>query len=178
MIQTLAIIRGAVLTLAVGLSVSALAESGDPVPDADAGEGNTELEGYFKGKAGSGTLPMDFWLPREMLTPEQQLATPGFCRGAYLWPVFPLPGDAAAGELVRVVEIILADAENIAPRPRQRGLEPDRGELRGSAVGGRSLPATCISIRHWIPSRACSAVSSNGTTVPAASSTRPTPRSP
>ena len=49
MIQTLAIIRGAVLTLAVGLSVSALAESGDPVPDADAGEGNTELEGYFKG---------------------------------------------------------------------------------------------------------------------------------
>lgn len=92
MIQTPPIIQGAVLTLAVSLSAflptSAAAESG----------AEDESPGYYKGKAGAGTLPLDFWLPRDALTPAQLRSAPEYCSGAYIWPDFPLPVAAVADE--------------------------------------------------------------------------------
>ena len=95
MIQTLPIIQGVVLTLAVSLSAFAAAEAETEQPASDT---DGLASAYFKGKAGAGTLPMDFWLPRDALTPDQRAAAPEYCSGVYIWPDFPLPKDAVADD--------------------------------------------------------------------------------
>lgn len=98
MIQTLPIIQGVVLTLAVSLSACLAAESSSPVQSTTDTETGKEVSGYSRGKAGVGTLPLDFWLPRAALAPAQQRRAPEYCAGAYLWPDFPLPTNAVADE--------------------------------------------------------------------------------
>lgn len=146
MIQTLPIIRGVVLTLAVGLSALAAAQSDQPQAPAGEGESDAErvdkpeLEGYVKGMAFEGTLPMDFWLPREMLTPAQQRVTPGYCSGAYIWPVFPLPEDAANDD-----QPVFAEARNA------QYWESGAVILEGDVVvtqGNRTLRAPRVEMDH------------------------------
>ncbi len=102
MIQTLPIIQGVVLTLAVSLSAFlptlSAAESGVPAEPSEGNEGDDTSGGYHKGKAGAGTLPMDFWQPRAALTPSQRRSAPEYCSGAYIWPDFPLPENAVADD--------------------------------------------------------------------------------
>jgi len=55
-------------------------------------------EGYARGLAGAGTLPRDFWVPRQALTPAEQRAALPFCAGAYRWPAFPRVENESADE--------------------------------------------------------------------------------
>ncbi|TNF82743.1 MAG: LPS-assembly protein LptD [Gammaproteobacteria bacterium] len=144
MIHTLPIIQGVVLTLAVSLSAFAAAETGDsqsPAPSGDAGEGGSGYaSGYAKGKAGAGTLPLDFWFPREALTPAQQRSAPEFCRGAYIWPDFPLPADAVADD-----QPVYAEAR------KAQYWESGPVILEGDVVvtqGNRTLRAPRVEIDH------------------------------
>jgi len=140
MIQTLPIIQGVVLTLAVSLSALAAAETSAPEPAASESPTGAEVSGYFKGKAGAGTLPLDFWLPREALTPAQLRGVPEFCSGAYLWPEFPLPKEAATDD-----QPVFAEARNA------QYWESGPVILEGDVVvtqGNRTLRAPRVEMDH------------------------------
>lgn len=77
------------ITLSLTLCLAAVVHAAEPAADAS---------GYRKGKAGTGTLPMDFWFPREALTPAEQRQAAPFCAGGYRWPVFPLPEGTPADD--------------------------------------------------------------------------------
>ena len=147
MIQTSQIIRGAVLTLAVSLSITVAAQNSET-------ESAAASDGYRKGKAGAGTLPLDFWLPREALTPAQQKASPPYCAGAYLWPDFPVLSEAAnneqpvyaearnaqywdSGAVMLEGDVVVTETIRVVAAGKHQGRAGDLGQVRPLVHGGQ-----------------------------------------
>jgi LPS-assembly protein len=150
MIQTLPIFRAAVLALtAAFVSAGAIAEEAAAAEEAAVAEeeatagvveGVAGLSGYGKGKAGPGTLPMDFWFPREALNPTELRASPPYCAGAYRWPDFPLPKGLPEDE-----QPIYAEAREA------QYWESGEVILKGDVVvtqGNRTLRAPRVEMNH------------------------------
>ncbi len=116
--------------LAVIFCVAGMATAAEP----------DQTSGYRKGKAGAGTLPMDFWFPREALTPAELLALPPYCTGGYRWPDFPPPAGPASEE-----EPIYAEAREA------EYWESGRVILEGDVMvrqGNRTLRAPRVEMDH------------------------------
>ncbi len=146
MIQTFPIIQGVVLTLAVSLSACPVAQASespsvaDEESDTDSGHQRGNHPGYHRGKAGAGTLPLAFWLPRQALTPQQQRRAPEFCTGSYLWPDFPLPK-----------EVVGEDQPIYAEARQAQYWESGAVILEGDVVvtqGNRTLRAPKVEMDH------------------------------
>ena len=130
MIRTPQCLPGAVLllTVCVAGTVNAAESTADPT------------SGYRKGKAGVGTLPMDFWFPRAALTPAEQRRSAPFCAGGYRWPDFPLPDGTGSDD-----QPVHAQARNV------QYWESGQVILDGDVVvtqGNRTLRAPRVEMDH------------------------------